>query len=188
MSATTQPLMTAEELLVQQPPHKSTELVRGRMIVREPPSLYHGIASARLLYLLAHHVYARKLGVVCAQDTGFHIFTDPDTVRAPDVAFIRAERATVIPATGYGRSAPDLAVEILSPGDRRGEVLAKVEDWLRAGVSLLWVIDPKRVTAKVYRGDGSIAVVSSTGELDGEDVVPGFRCTLADVLTYHTRT
>lgn len=182
MSATTQPLMTAEELLVQQPPHKSTELVRGRMVVREPPSMFHGISSARILYLLAHHVYARKLGVVCA-DTGFHIFTDPDTVRAPDVAFIRAERAADLPATGYGRTAPDLAVEILSPGDRRGEVQAKVEDWLTAGVSLLWVIDPKRVTAKVYRADGSIALVSPTGSLDGEDVVPGFRCALTEVFT-----
>ncbi|MBC7843348.1 MAG: Uma2 family endonuclease [Gemmatimonadaceae bacterium] len=183
MSSAALPPMTADELLVQSPRHKSTEVVRGRMLVREPPSLFHGVASARLLYLLAHHVYARTLGVVCAQDTGFHLFTDPDTVRAPDVAFIRAERAAVIPPTGYGRTAPDLAVEILSPGDRRGDVLAKVEDWLKAGVSLLWVIEPKRVTAKVYRGDGSIALVSSTGDLDGEDVVPGFRCALADVFT-----
>ena len=175
--------MTADELLVQQPLHKSSELVRGRMIVRDSPSGFHGKVAARLLYLIAHHVYANHLGVVFAQETGFHIATNPDTVRAPDVAFLRADRADLIPPTGYGRTAPDLAVEILSPGDRRGEVLAKVEDWLTGGVSLLWVIDPKRVTAKVYRGDGSISLVSSTGELDGEDVVPGFRCALADVFT-----
>ena len=92
------------------------------------------------------------------------------------------------PLTGMPWEWPDvkalvLAVEILSPGDRRRAVLAKVEEWLTAGVSLLWVIDPKRVTAKVFRADGSVSLVSSTGELDGEDVVPGFRCALADVFT-----
>jgi Uma2 family endonuclease len=183
MSSRALPLMTADELLVQQPLHKSTELVRGRMIVREPSSGLHGRIAARLLYLIAHHVYTNRLGIVFAQDTGFHIATDPDTVRAPDVAFLRAERADLIPATGYGRVAPDLAVEILSPDDRRGEVLAKTEGWLKAGVSLVWVIDPRRVTARVFREDGSISLVPSAGALDGENVLPGFRCPLADALT-----
>lgn len=183
MSSPAHSLMTADELLVQSPPHKSTELVRGRMIVRDSPSGFHGKVAARLLYLLAHHVYSHHLGVLFGQDTGFQIAANPDTVRAPDVAFLRAERADLIMPTGYPRTAPDLVVEILSPGDRRGEVQAKVRDWLKSGVSLLWVIDPKRVTAKVYRADGSMALVSSSGSLDGKDVVPGFRCTLADVLT-----
>lgn len=183
MSSRAHPLMTADELLAQSPAHKSTELVRGRMIVRDAPSGFHGKAAARLLILLGNHVYAQHLGVVFAQDTGFQISATPDTVLAPDVAFLRAERANFILPTGYPRTAPDLAVEILSPGDRRGAVLAKVEDWLTAGVSLLWVIDSKRVTAKVYRADGSVSLVTSTGELDGEDVVPGFRCALADVFT-----
>ena len=78
--------------------------------------------------------------------------------------------------------APDLAVEILSPSDRPGEVLEKVADWLRAGTRLVWVLDPNRAIAHVHRADGSITIVHTEGALDGEDVLPGFSCPLAEVL------
>src|SRR2546430_1980150 len=82
---------------------------------------------------------------------------------------------------GYPALAPDLVVEILSPGDRPGEVLAKVADWLSAGTKLVWVIDPERRLARVYRSDGTETLVGADGALDGEDVLPGFACRLVTI-------
>ncbi len=182
MPMTVPPLMTAEEILTLDSPGKSTELVRGHLIVREPPSTYHGRLAARVLYRLGQQVYENELGDLFGQETGFHIFANPDTVRAPDVAFIRKERCGTITARGYAKLAPDLVVEIVSPGDRAGEVLAKVGDWLEGGASLIWVIDPERRTAQVYRADGTVALIGSDGALDGEDVLPGWRCALEELL------
>jgi Uma2 family endonuclease len=83
---------------------------------------------------------------------------------------------------GYADVAPDLAVEVLSPDDRAGEVLAKVSDWLRAGCQLVWVIDPDRRVARVYRADGSESLTSGGAALDGEDVLPGFTCRVEDLV------
>ena len=181
MPATSPPLMTAEEILALHLPHKSTELVRGHLVVREPPSSYHGRVAARLTYLIGHHAYQHELGVVFGQDTGFQIASAPDSVRAPDVAFVRKERAAEIPPRGYARMTPDLVAEIVSPGDRPGELLSKVGDWLDAGTPLVWVIDPARREGRVHRADGSVAIVPADGMLDGEEVLPGFRCPLGEV-------
>lgn len=175
-------LMTADELLRHDVPHKSTELVRGVLVVREPPGGWHGHLSQRLGFLLGQHVYARQAGMLFGQDTGFLIERDPDTVRAPDLAFVAAARASGIGRHGYVPFAPDLAVEILSPGDRAGEVLEKVGQWLTAGTRLVWVIDPDRESARVHRADGSIDIVPGSGALDGEDLLPGFSCRLAELL------
>lgn len=175
-------LMTAEELLVLHMPDKSTELVRGRLVVREPPGGYHGQVSATLTGLIWSCVRAQRLGRVLGQDTGFKIGSNPDTVRAPDVAFVREERAAEARSRGYPELAPDLVAEIVSPGDRRGEVLEKVGQWLAAGSRLVWVIDPERRQAQVYRPDGTITLVDEAGSLGGEDVLPGFSCTLDEVL------
>ena len=174
--------LTAEELPRLDIRGKATELIRGHLIVREPPGTRHGSIAARLTYLLADHVYRHELGVVCGQDTGFKIESSPDTVRAPDVAVIGRARAAQIPARGYAAFAPDLAVEIVSPDDRAGELLAKVGQWLDAGTRLVWVIDPSRAEARVYRDNGDLTIVAADGFLEGETVVPGFMCALADVL------
>lgn len=175
-------VMTAEELTELQLPGKSTELVRGRLVVREPPSTWHGQIQENLAYFISHFVREHHLGVVFGQDTGFKVASDPDTVRAPDVAFVSQARSDRIPKQGYAALAPDLVAEIVSPGDRAGELLAKVADWLQAGTQLVWVIDPQRVEARVHHPDGSVRVIPADGELDGEDVLAGFTCTLADVL------
>jgi len=174
--------MTAEELERFDLPGKSTELVRGRLIVREPPSAYHGHVAAKLLFLLGQHVYGRDLGWLFSQDTGFKIESDPDTVRAPDVAFVSKERQPAIPRRGYAPFAPELAAEVLSPDDRPGEVLSKVGDWLDAGVHIVWVIDPARREARIYRADGTQSTIGESNALDGETVLPGFSCRLADFL------
>lgn len=174
-------LLTAEDLLHNDIPNKSTELVRGVLVVRELPSGWHGHLAAKMVFLLGQHVYPAKAGMLFGQETGFVIERDPDTVRAPDVAFVHARRTAAID-DGHVPFAPDLAVEILSPNDRPGETLAKVADWLNAGTRLVWVLDPARRLARVHRADGSIDIVRAGQALDGEDVLPGFSCSLGEIL------
>ncbi len=132
--------------------------------------------------MLLEHVRANELGVVYAAETGFTVSRHPDTVRAPDVAFIRRDRLPSPEPTGYPELGPDLVVEVLSPGDRPGEVHAKIADWLSAGTRLVWIIDPDRRIARIYRADGSEAIVAANEALDGEEAVPGFSCRVDAVL------
>jgi len=180
-SATPSPPLTAAEVERLSLPGKQVELVRGRLIVREPPGTRHGAISAKLAYYLSEFALPRGLGIVFAQDTGFKIAHDPDTVRAPDVAFVAQDRSSRIPATGYAELAPDLAAEILSPGDTPAEVLAKLADWLAAGTALVWLIDPQRSEVHVYRKDGTLAVLTANDALDGEDVLPDFTCPVRQI-------
>jgi len=176
-------LMTAEELERLDIPGKVTELIRGRLIVRESPGTRHGMISATLCFLLARFVRREKLGAVFAQGTGFKIESDPDTVRAPDVAFLSAARLGAVGRRGYAAVAPDLAAEVVSPDDRPGEVLSKVGAWRSAGTKLIWVVDPDREEVRVYRPDGSVTIVAADGALGGEEVLPGFTCTVREILS-----
>jgi len=176
------PLLTAADVERMSVPDKQVELLRGQLVVREPPGSWHGVVAANLAYFLGDFVRRHRLGLVFAQDTGFKIASDPDTVRAPDVAFVARERTGAIRARGYAELAPDLLAEILSPDERPAEVLAKVADWLGAGTKLVWVIDPERSEARVYRSDGSLSILQEHDSLDGEDVLPGFSCRLQAVL------
>lgn len=180
---TTQGNLTAGELERLSLPDKQVELVRGRLVVREPPGTWHGRIAARLGARVSAHAERLGLGEVFGQDTGFKIHADPDTVRAPDLAFVRRDRVDQIERRGYAELAPDLVAEILSHDDRPAEVLAKIADWLDAGVRLVWVIDPERSEARVYRSDGTLAVLGTAEALDGEDVLPGFACRLPEILT-----
>jgi Uma2 family endonuclease len=174
-------LQTAEDLLRFDDPGKTAELVRGVLIVREPPFTRHGERAARLLLRVGAFVEKGDLGAVFAQDTGFKIERDPDTVRAPDVAFIVRERLDQI-GDGYAELAPDLVAEILSRSDRPGAVLEKIGQWLTAGTRLIWVVDPARRNARVYRADGTVSVLGADEDLDGEDVLPGFRCPVHEIV------
>jgi len=174
-------LMTADDLLKLEHGGKSTELVRGKLVVREPPGTYHGRVQGILHVLVGSYVRAQALGAVFGQDTGFKIASDPDTVRAPDLAFVDRTRVAQIARRGYAALAPDLVAEILSPDDRPGEVLTKVGEWLEAGARLVWVIDPDRQAASVYRADGSVSTVSSDADLSGEAVLPGLSFPLSEL-------
>lgn len=172
-------LMTAEELLRLNLPDKRTELIRGRLVVRDPGGARHGAAAMRLGYRIMAHVEANDLGRVYAAETGFKIESDPDTVRAPDVAFIIKSRLPAVEPRAYPGWAPDLAVEVLAHDDHPAETLEKIAQWLKAGVRLVWVVDSEKRTARVYRTDGSESLLDRDGVLDGEDVLPGFSCPLA---------
>lgn len=176
------PLMTADELLRAHLPHKRLELVRGVLVVREPAGYTHGRVAVNLTIRLGAHVERTGAGQLFAAETGFTLARGPDTVRAPDIAFVRRECLPDPEPLGFPDLAPDLVVEVLSPGDRPGTVLSKVGDWLSAGCRLVWVVDPARRLVRVYRMDGTEAIVSVDRALDGEDVVPGFTCPLESIL------
>ncbi len=172
---------TADELLHWYVPGKRAELVRGRLIVSEPPGARHGSVANELAFLITNHVRANSLGRVYAAETGFWIEVDPDTVRAPDVAFVSNARLPEDDPDGYARCVPDLVVEVLSPSDRAGKVGEKVRDWLAAGVRLVWVVDPRKQSVRVYREDGSETMITGDHTLDAKPVLPGFECGVDEV-------
>jgi Uma2 family endonuclease len=180
-STTPRELLTAADVERLSLPNKQVELIRGRLIVREPPGTRHGVIAATLAYFLKDFVHRHGRGVVAGQDTGFKIGHDPDTVRAPDVAFIAAAWSDRIPSRGYAELAPDIVAEVLSPDDTPAEVLAKVADWLAAGTKLVWVVDPQRSEVRVYRADGSLSILGSHQSLDGGDTLPGFSCPVSQI-------
>lgn len=173
-------LLTADDLLRIQLSDKRTELVRGVMVVREPPGFRHGDIVVKIASAITEFVRARSLGVVVS-DSGYVLFTDPDTVRGPDVSFVRHDRVPDPLPRGFARFAPDLAVEVLSPDDRPGEMLEKVAEYLTAGTPLVWVIDPDRRQAVVHRADGSISIVDKHDILEGEAVLPGFSLRVSEL-------
>jgi Uma2 family endonuclease len=175
-------ILTADDLLEVRIPDKHVELVRGVLMVRELPGFTHGRVTANLTYRLAVHIENTGASLVLLAETGFKLAQDPDTVRGPDLAVVRRDRLPVPEPRGFMALGPELVVEVLSPDDRPGQVLAKVADWLSAGTKLVWVIDPERRVARVYRHDGTEQTVTAAEALDGEDVVPGFSCLLSAVL------
>ncbi|HUK22228.1 MAG TPA: Uma2 family endonuclease [Gemmatimonadales bacterium] len=178
----TAPLMTVEDLLHTSIPDKRTDLVRGRLVVREPAGWRHGLVAMQLAGRLFQYLDRTGAGSLLAAETGFTLARKPDTVRAPDIAFVRRERLPDPATAGFPEFAPDLVVEVLSPDDRPGETLAKVGDWLEAGAQLVWVIDPERRLARVYRADGSQSIITESQQLNGEAVLPEFDCPLASIL------
>ena len=173
-------LVTTEEL--EKFPHddRRYELVDGRVVPMSPVGLQHGQVVVRLCVLLGQHVRGKSLGVV-GTEVGFELARHPDTVRAPDVAFIRQERIPPNAPRGFWRGAPDLAIEVLSPDDRPSEVRKKVEQYLTRGVSLVVVVDADERAVSVFRPESPAITLKADGLLDLDDVVPGFRCGVHEI-------
>lgn len=178
--ASTEQITTAEQLF-QAPGLGRSELVRGELIMMTPAGSEHGSIAINITVPLATHVKQQALGRVFSADTGFQIASEPDTVRSPDVAFVRADRLESPLTRGFFQGAPDLAVEVVSPSDRASEVLAKVYDWLDAGCRAVWVVEPETKTVTVYRSRSQIVVLGVADQLSGEDVVSGFNLSVAEV-------
>src|SRR5208283_3813728 len=114
--------------------------------------------------------------------TGFLLGRGPDTVRAPDIAFIHRDHLPPkVPEDAFWPGAPDLAVEVVSPNETYREVDEKARAWLAAGAQLVWVVNPLLQTVSVYRSDGTIVTLAARDELAGEDVLPGFSCRLDEI-------
>jgi Uma2 family endonuclease len=158
------------------------ELIRGELRQMAPAGHRHGRVAAKLTVRLGEFVIANELGNIFAAVTGFLLATDPDTVRAPDVAFVSRERAEqAVPQEGYWPGAPDLAVEVISPGDTYSEVEQKVFDWLEAGSRMVITVDARRRAVTVYRGRDDIVLLTVDDTLDGADVVLGWSLPVQDL-------
>ena len=147
-----------------------------------PAGWEHGEIVMRISGILWEYIRPRNLGRLFGAETGFILDRNPDTVRGPAVALIAREHVpTQKPQEAFWPGAPDLAVEVLSPSDRIGEVNKKTRAWLDAGVKLLWVIDPEPSTVAVYRSPEEVKILTTSDVLDGEDVVRGFSCPVAEI-------
>lgn len=181
-AAAAAPLMTAEQLLDLPDDGLRHELVRGELRTMPPAGYRHGRVSNRVARRIDAFVMERGLGEVLTNDPGFLIERGPDTVRAPDVAFVSTARIPPPDADeGFVATVPDLVVEVVSPHDRASEVTQKALDWLAAGARLVWVLDPKTRSAAVHRPGGNDSLLIGDAELDGEDVLPGFHLRLAQL-------
>lgn len=147
-----------------------------------PAGFEHGAIINRFAFLLTSHVEKRKLGIVVGAETGFTLARKPDTVRGADVAFIQSSRLPKgsLPKK-FWDGAPDLAAEVVSPGDTLEEVEEKVDDYLTAGARMVLVINPKRQTISIHRPKIDVKILRREDTFDGGDVVPGFRCQVSDV-------
>jgi Uma2 family endonuclease len=142
----------------------------------------HGKIALRLGALLLDYVQAHELGDVFAAETGFVLTRDPDTVRAPDVAFVRRERIDALDdLTGFVPLAPDLVAEVISPNDTFSQVEEKTLFWLHSGVRVVLVVDPENRTVRVMRGAEDMQLLNEGSQLAIDDVIPGWQLNVADL-------
>ncbi len=174
-------LLTAEEFAALPDDGTWQELVNGEVRTSPPPGGSHGETAMNVGIVVGSYVRSHELGRVFGE-SGWILTRGPDTVRAPDFAFVAAGRFPEGPVPrGYPEFGPDLAVEVLSPNDRPGEVREKIQQWLDAGVRLIWVLDPARRTVSVHRRGEPPRTLRPGDAIDGEDVVPGFSCAVVDL-------
>jgi Uma2 family endonuclease len=177
-------LTTADELLLMPKGRMRHELVRGELCTMTPAGFEHGRIALRVAQLLGAHVEQTGIGVAVGAETGFVLSTDPDTVRAPDAAFISKQRADAVGRTvKYWPGAPDFAAEVISPNDTFHEVQTKALEWLAAGTIIVLLLDPDQQTATVYRGRGDTHIHNAEDTLDLGDAVPGFTVPVARLFT-----
>lgn len=175
-------LMTAEELSRLPDDGLRHELVRGELLTMPLAGFEHGEVTSEISSFLDSYVRAHRLGCVVVGAVGFQLTTDPDTVRAPDVALVRDERLREIGVpSGYWPGAPDLAVEVISPDDLYLDVDDKVAEWLEHGTRLLLVVNPQRRAVAVHRPGQAAHILGEDDVLDGEDVVPGWSLRVGDL-------
>jgi Uma2 family endonuclease len=177
-------LITAEEFYewAHRPENrdKVCELERGEIVEMSRPGKRHGLICANVTRILGNFLAQRKKGYLCSNDTGVVVERDPDTVRGPDVLlFEDAERFDQVDEK-YGEQPPLLAVEVLSPNDSMGKVRRRVKEQFRFGTRRVWVLDADARNVIVYRQGHEDQLFEEAEELSDEDVLPGFRCRVAD--------
>lgn len=174
--------VTADELLRMPDDGFRYELVRGELRRRTPAGNMHGRVAMSFAWRLARHVAENRLGVAYAAETGFRLAANPDTVRAPDAAFVSQARVEAVgEVEGFWPEAPDLAVEVILPGDSYADVEEKVFAWLDAGTKMVVVVNPRQRSATVYKSPTDITALTEADVLDGGDVVPGFELAVREI-------
>jgi Uma2 family endonuclease len=171
--------MTAQELFNLKDNLQRYELIKGELLTMSPPGEEHGIVTINLSTFLHNYVKANNLGVMYAADTGFKLESNPDTVLAPDIAFVARDRAGTR-SPFYRSGPPDLAVEVLSPSDTISKVDRKTALWLELGARSVWNVNPRKRTVEVNRADGHRKVFHENDELV-DDTVPGFRVRVSEI-------
>jgi Uma2 family endonuclease len=179
MSTTTTHLMTAEDLLNMPDDGLRHELIKGELLTMCPANDQHGAVTMQLSGLLYIHVTANKLDVLRAAGTGFKLESNPNTVLAPDIAFITRDRAGT-PSEFFRTGPPDLAVEVRSRWDRTSKIERKTALWIELGAKAVWDVDPRKRTVEVVHADGRRRLFHEDDELF-DDTVPGFRVPVSKI-------
>lgn len=174
-------LVTAADLLAMPADGQRRELIRGRLVTMPPAGYEHGAMGMRLMVQVGHWALTHDLGEVCMAETGFHVEFDPDTVLAPDGAFIARDRLPADPEAGFGTIVPDLVFETVSPGDSRRQVEQKARLWLAVGAKVVWILWLRQRQLHVWRADAQPLVLGPDDTLTGEDLLPGFALPLSAV-------
>ncbi len=182
MSTLPKHLLTAEEFAALPLGDMRSELIEGELHSMPPTTAGHGRITMRLSGSLFAYVSAHQLGETYAAETGFLIARNPDTVRAPDFAFIQRDRAPSRDVDSrWVPVIPDLVVEVASAGDRPGEIRRKAEMWVETGVRMVWVVLPTERVIEVFRAGQSVVTLDASATLDGMDIVPGFSTPVATI-------
>jgi Uma2 family endonuclease len=171
--------------LQKMPDEAAYELVDGQLVERHTGAESSEI-GVNIAFLLKAFLRNKPIARIFAADVGYQCFAwDPDKLRRPDVSAVRMDRLPGGQAPkGYIRVAPDLAVEVISPNDTADEIDEKVDEYLRAGVRLIWVVSPVTRTVRIRRprsaSAGPISILTNDETISGEDVLPDFLCSVRD--------
>ena len=171
-------LMTAQELGKLDDDSNRHELIKGELLTMPPVKHLHGRVAANLTLILGLYVRATHLGVVYSE-SGYKLESDPDTVLGPDISFLSKERVDQA-EDGYYEEPPDLAVEVLSPGDRKAYVEQKLAVYLETGARSVWLVDPRHRTVEVISSLDNRRMLHEDDELV-DDTIPGFRVKVSEI-------
>lgn len=176
------PLMTAEEFAELPDDGRLLELVEGKINEMPPAATNHSAFAIWLAVLLSNFVVPRNPGTISGEQGGYLLQTDPDIVRAPDVAFMTWERRRK--QGPYLVGGPDLVIEVVSPRDSAADIQIKIAQYMAAGTRLMWVFYPQTRSVMVHLPDGSARMITAPGVLDGGDVLPGFTLALEEAFAF----
>jgi Uma2 family endonuclease len=172
-------LLTADELeLMPDDDSVLTELDEGELITMPPAGVEHGGCRGDIAILLGSYVKKHRLGRVYVADTGFRL--RQDTVRAPDVAFVRRERLDAVKSKGFAKGAPDLAVEIFSPSDNVRQLMRKVKQYFAAGTHTVWIVYPDRQEVQLLEATGTDRLLRAGHSIEAPELLPGFSVAIAE--------
>lgn len=181
------PTLTAEEFFewANRPENsgRSCELDNGKVVDVPPPQYLHGVVCWLVSSILGQYIFRRGAGHICTNDTGIVVTRKPDTVRGADVILLLQAKTLEQLPRGYIEEVPNLVVEVLSPVDRPSRTNRRIEQYLRRGIPLVWLIDPDDRTVTVYQPNEFHKVLDETDELTGNGALPDFRCRVADFFT-----